>query len=778
MGFLSWMMNPVMLGAGALAVSLPIIIHLLNKRRFKIVNWAAMDFLLEADKQNRRRVQLQNLILLMLRCLAMLLLGLLLARPLLPSAVSRLLQDKEKFERIVVLDDSLSQRVLIENAPAFDEARRAITDLLSDLAVAGESDNWFTLYVTSNLEQPLIANEPVTTETLAGIQETLDQLECSDRAADYSATLDQLRRYVLGQKAGTGRVVYFFSDMRRQDWLAQDGTGSVTAEASVGESSPQNLIKQIGEEITQGFIVDCGSPNDQNLAVVDLACPDLLVANRLVRFDARIANLGTETASNVRVLLQLNETAPIYETIPSLAPGQTEVVTFRKLFARPERDNLRIDGLDSLGGVTPRTDYRVRVEIDRQSLTTAQLQNDQLAEDDQRLFAARVLDNIPMLLVDGDPSPVSERSETHYVKFLRVFGTGLSTEVISANELETIPLTNYRVLFLCNIDEVSEDRERTIEQWVSEGGALVILPGNQVRADTFNQTFYRDGKGVSPLALESVVGDPTMSSWVNFEMSPQVHPALRTLVEHDIVSDLLDVEIFSWWTSILPESEVPVAVPLRFNDKDNSAAMVERSWGRGKVVVFTIPADGDWTMWPGKGAGAVFVPMMLDLMDYLVGGESERSAIALGDPIEYPVDLTAFESRVWMRDAQNEKVEAVARPIDDTEQAKQSSLYKVQFPSVERTGFYEVGLVRNSGETETTLFAANSPASESNLKRMDLESLPKDFWGPKFQRLELTGLLGQSVQGDMTEFWPIVVWIILILLALEQFLGWSFGRNR
>ena len=48
---------------GGLAIASPIIIHLLNKRRFKVVQWAAMDFLFEADKKNRRRVQLENFIL-------------------------------------------------------------------------------------------------------------------------------------------------------------------------------------------------------------------------------------------------------------------------------------------------------------------------------------------------------------------------------------------------------------------------------------------------------------------------------------------------------------------------------------------------------------------------------------------------------------------------------------------------------------------------------------------------------------------------------------------
>src|SRR5215470_7050749 len=58
--------------AGA-TVSIPIIIHLLNRRRFRIVEWAAMRFLLAAQRKNSRRMRLEQLLLLVARCLILLL---------------------------------------------------------------------------------------------------------------------------------------------------------------------------------------------------------------------------------------------------------------------------------------------------------------------------------------------------------------------------------------------------------------------------------------------------------------------------------------------------------------------------------------------------------------------------------------------------------------------------------------------------------------------------------------------------------------------------------
>ncbi len=766
MGWFSWMMNPAMLGLGALAVSLPIIIHLLNKRRFKIVNWAAMDFLLDAEKKNRRRVQLQHWILLLLRCLAMLLLGLLLARPLLPSSLAGLLSEKQQFERIVLLDDSLSQQAPHQNRPAFDGAKEALLQFLSELAAGNDSENRLTLYLTSKPSQPILANEPITVGTLPNLSEIIRGLECSDGAANYPLACEEIQRYVAGQREGVARVLYLMSDLRERDWAAA---------ASPGEASLGKLLEKIAANLANGCVVDCGSPQDQNVAVVDLESPDLLVANRVIRFNAEVKNFGQKTLNKFRVLFQVNDQAPQYETIESLPAGQAVTVTFRHLFRPQEREN-STSGLAG-EGPSPSSDYRIRVEIDRQSLGDDQMVLDQLPNDNVRRLAASVLDYVPVLLVDGDPSSISERSETYFLRYLDVFGTGLHNDVISATELETISLANYRILFLCNLDQVSSDRVKTIEQWVQEGGALVFMPGNQVRAETFNETFVRDGQGISPLRLESIVGDPAGASWVNFEVSPQIHPSLRTLLESD-AGGLGRVNIFSWWTSTLAPGLRPeeVTIPLRFSDAENSVAMAERSCGKGKVVAFTIPADGDWTNWPAF-TGA-YVPVMLDLMDYLVGSAGRQNEIPLGAPIEQIVDLSVFDSRVSMRNPRDEKIEAIAKPLEETDAAQRSTLYRVQFGDTDRIGFYELGLTRTTGEAETALYAANPIVDESRLTRVDPVKLSSEVLPKQFAMVSLTGMSGQKVAGQQTEFWPQVVWVILLVLACEQFLAYWFGRNQ
>ena len=65
---LSFFLNPITMIAGAILVSSPIIIHLINRMRFRRVKWAAMEFLLAAETHARKMI-IEQLILLFLRCL-------------------------------------------------------------------------------------------------------------------------------------------------------------------------------------------------------------------------------------------------------------------------------------------------------------------------------------------------------------------------------------------------------------------------------------------------------------------------------------------------------------------------------------------------------------------------------------------------------------------------------------------------------------------------------------------------------------------------------------
>lgn len=761
----SWLLNPAMLGLGALAIGVPILIHLLNKRRFKIVDWAAMDFLFEADKKNRRRVRLENFILLALRCLAMLLIGILLARPFLPSSITKVINQVQKYERVVLLDDSLSQKVLVGNESALEVAKNSLKQMLTELADSDETEDWFTIFLTSNPTEPLRVNEMVTKSSVNLLNETIDGIQCTDAPADYQSCLQKIKDYVSGERKDVGRVVYVFSDLRVRDW------SSTSLQAS--EFAANKTLQEISEKVPQGFVVDVASDRDQNLAITDFRTEDLLANTKRISFTVEVTNFGDQTVNDVRIIFQVGDEAPKYQNISSIKPGAKSTAEFLHQFTTITNPLSMTDDESELARLK---NYRVTAEIDRQSLGEKELLADQLIEDSSRTLAARVMGGIPVLLVDGDPSLSAERSETSSLNLMRIYGSGWQIETVTSTEFETVPLAKYRVIFLCNIDSASNERIRSLEQWVTDGGGLVIMPGNQVDAGTFNQFFHRDGEGLSPLQLAEIEGDSTRNNWVNFEVDPQSHPALRTIVETEGV-DFDRLNVFSWWSSILDEEKLgdSVSVPIRLSDADNSVLMTEQIYGKGKSIVFTVPADGDWSSWT---AFPQYYVMMVDLVDDLVRTNDSASIASMGSKIQIPVDLSLYQNQVSIIDPSNEKVEKVASPLEDSDSEASDTIYYVTFDDVDRAGFYEVQLNRHSGETDSLLFASNIDPSEGKLQRLNVSSLAPDFFGENFSVIKPENLQEQEVKGITSEIWPWIVVVLLVVLGTEQFLGWFWGRKR
>src|SRR3977135_2248502 len=98
-------LNPGFLFIAVALVASPIIIHLINRMRFKRIRWAAMEFLLKSQKRNRRRLIIEQLILLLLRILMVLLVALLVARWIYGGNQSR-----AGTAHVIILDDTLSMR--------------------------------------------------------------------------------------------------------------------------------------------------------------------------------------------------------------------------------------------------------------------------------------------------------------------------------------------------------------------------------------------------------------------------------------------------------------------------------------------------------------------------------------------------------------------------------------------------------------------------------------------------------------------------------------------
>ena len=118
--------------AGAACAAGPVIIHLLNRRRHRTVQWAAMEFLQEAVRRSRRMLRLRDLLLLALRVAAVLLFGLALARPYWTSGAGAL-DVTQPLHAILLIDNSMSMAYQTLGASALDRAKQRAREFVDQL---------------------------------------------------------------------------------------------------------------------------------------------------------------------------------------------------------------------------------------------------------------------------------------------------------------------------------------------------------------------------------------------------------------------------------------------------------------------------------------------------------------------------------------------------------------------------------------------------------------------------------------------------------------------
>ena len=211
--------TPSLFIAGLIAISAPIIIHLLNRRRFKKIDWAAMDFLLEAQRLNRRRVKLEELILLILRCLALVLIGLLLARPSLNVNLSGVLK-AEQTERIIVLDDSLSMGSGVIGETPMDRLSSVLEKEINAI-VNNNGQDLITIVRTTEPDRFSPNAEVLNEDSIGNLLNNLKNIKPSDKRGDLISALNHINDSFESKEVNFKKVVYLMTDLRSSDWGAK-----------------------------------------------------------------------------------------------------------------------------------------------------------------------------------------------------------------------------------------------------------------------------------------------------------------------------------------------------------------------------------------------------------------------------------------------------------------------------------------------------------------------------------------------------------------------------
>jgi hypothetical protein len=708
-------------------VAIPVLIHLINMMRHRRVQWAAMEFLLISQKKNRTWVLLKQLLLLALRMLAVAAVVLLVVQPVLQNQWGNLLGGA-RTHHIILLDDSFSMSDRWEDTDAFAEAKKVV-ERIGIEAARQSHPQLLTLLRFSRVgrfqraAEPDLLKQPVGSETPERLAELLGRLRVSQTAAGPIPALQAVGQ-LLGQNDGERRIVYLISDYRVRQW---DRPTQLRTELE--------HMNEAGAEI---HLVNCVDRARSNLAITALAPAAGIRAAGVPWFmEVSVENFGTAPARNVSVILGEDGHGRPSVTLAQIPPGK--VVTERFSVHFPDAG---------------------RHEI------TARLESDAVAADNFRYCSIDLSPDAPVLLVDGDV----EARDARYLSWALAPGgpvrTGIRPQIETARYLALKPLAGYVAVNLANIERLDAAAVQALEKYVADGGGAVFFLGERTEPKYFNDVLYRDGKGLFPVPL----AHPAELSIDRLEPAPDVqaekHFIFRIFAgKRNSFLQTVTVDRYfalpkGWRPS--PDSTLNVAASLR----NGAPLVVERRFGKGRVVAFLTTAAPTWNNWARNPS---FVVVLQDLQAYLSQRPDEAASRLVGSPLQLRLDPAAYQPHVRFITPETGAAASVAL---DASLSRDGSLVAT-LPNTELSGFYEAQLTRIDGATERRRYALNVDPAEGDLAALGPERLAARLEGVKYQYEQAAAF--QSTAGELAGYnlGEALLYGLILLLLAEQSLAWS-----
>lgn len=757
-GLLAAFVTPMLAAVGAGAMAVPILIHLLVRRRFKRIRWAAMEFLIDAERRNRRRIRMEEWILLALRCLAVLLLGLLVARPFVsPGALASAWGGSKRTERILIIDDSFSMGYATAEDSSFARSKAAVRRLIESFRQE-TPDDAVTLLRASNPSSPVAVGAYLEAGQAEDLLARVEALTASQRSMDLAAVIKTAAELLARDAGIVDASVYVVSDFQRRDWGPKEA-GGASARPDLTITEPLRAWQDRKRSL-RVYLVNVGEEEAVNEAVVNLEIKGgrpVAGTSGLVR--AELVHYGPSPIGPVAVQVEVGQREQDAKTLESLSPYQQAAIEIESSFLRAG-------------------DESVKVEMPR----------DALPIDNVRFASVEVVSAIRVLIVNGEPSADEYEDEVSLLRTaLRPEGevfSGHEVTVIDEAALENTNLSAFHAVVLANVYRISEPAAESLERFARAGGGVMIFLGDQVDATAYKDTLFRAGEGLLPV-LPGEVAHPAEP--VRLVIVDRLHPALGALGAGEDPLGLGQIPFFEFFTTQPGEPEKPAVEPgtgatppaadrprvvARFTDPDQSPAIVERTFGAGRVMLITTTADKEWNLWADH---PTYLPVITELLRHLTASGGRRADFKVGSPIELEVEPGVFDATVAVRTPgyPNEPEATTSIVADPNSQG-----LRIRWEQTESAGLYQFVLRKLDGVEAVRFAAVNVDATESNLTMVDDDSVRQLMDGVPHLYVKGLDRLSGVTNEAKTELWTPVLLLAALVLMSEQFLAFWWGRKR
>jgi hypothetical protein len=644
---------------GLSAAAIPLIIHLSRSRRTKKMRFSTTRFFTDQFLRSYRMSRLKELALLACRMALFAFLAMALTQPLyMPKGPIQLGKDGSRAV-VLVIDNSASMGYREKGETLLDRARQGARTILDGL---GPGDSASIVLAGRRAGGPEVLFPKPTTQ-LSDVRQALDRLEVAALGGNLTAALAVAEKMAQDTPAAN-REVYVLSDLQVNGW------------AETGESIPSD-------------------PSRVSFAFIRVQ-PEQTVANRAVtavQYASARPMVGVPFA--IRPLISVR------------GEDRNDVVV--RLYVDGERvGEQRVEKQPNGRWAMPRFYHAFptggwhagHVEVEDQTMPL----------DNRRSFTVEVLDSVKILAINGAPSRVARLDELFFLRLaltasLEGQKSPIAVDTVAATELTGAELSKYPLVILANVETLPAASVERLEEYVENGGSLLVFLGDKVNANFYNETLAGPNRrhgGLLPGRLAAVESDPATAKDIAFIGGADYdHPALAAFQDARFANLVGPSVTFKalWRTTVPPQALVMKA-------SNGAPLLCEKSFGKGRVMMFTSSADRDWTNFPIR---PVFLPWTHRLVAYLAQQSlGHQAPYRTGEIVTLPSSVSDTGTPLRVKKP-NGAVVSARLISDDTP--------TFEFEDTSQPGIYT--LVRPDQKDPAGLFAVNLDGYESDLTYLD-----------------------------------------------------------
>jgi hypothetical protein len=720
-------LNAILL-VGAAAFLIPLIIHLLNKRRVTVVAWGAMHLLQEALRQKKKNLRIEQLLLLLIRIAIPIVLALCLARPVL-SFFSQL-PGMNKSSLVVLLDNSYSMRAPAVGGTVRDQARNDLRRVLDSLPRGSDAS-----VILAGNPPKLLLDQPTTALDL--IPQKL-QTEPSLAAPLELNNAFQLAQSELKRMGTASREVLLISDFQQSDWRSVAEGGTIAALDALKKTQPAPALT----------FYHLASDLHENLTLASVEPSAFVVAKeQTIALRTRVQNHGQRAYQDILVQLEADG-ARVRTTRISVAPNAETVLTLTHAFATAGDHTL-----------------------------TVRVEGDSFIEDNAYSLVIPVREQVDTLLVRGDSGAGPLAGATDFLEIAlapqqsakATLKDVIHTSSVNWREFHgrgygpKNALEGTEVVVLANVQKLPQKQLTDLEDFVKNGGGLIIFAGPECDLPWYERDLYRNGQGLMPCSVKGFGHVDDGQTPARILSQRYTHPA--TSYFNDARGMKLQDGAFQHWMRFEKiEGDSRVLLSLDRGD----ALMVEKPFGKGRVIAVASTANAQWNNFPLQ---PVFVPLMQRLVTYLATQSAAPQSQPCGSGLRLALRNTQAKDVFTVTDPQNQTHEI--QPRD--EQGKGVFL---DYADTQQPGIYEVRSNSSPKNEAPRYFAFNLNAAESDLAQL-AESKTREVatrFGAGYARTYEDYERLDRTRRHGTEIWQPLLLLLILLLFAEVFLQQRISR--